>query len=163
VNQHRIGRLLESRSLEALPAADDEVVAMWAAALREWSDSSVAGLSLAGAFTHVYQAAFRAATALMRSAGYRSRGAVGGHHHVTFYVAAALGDAELERSADRMQNIRGGRHMALYGDVEGLEVEDLEDARGHVRQFLVHARRWLVTSRPVLADRLGSLPPPREI
>jgi hypothetical protein len=99
----------------------------------------------------------------MRSAGYRSRGAVGGHHHVTFYVAAALGDPELERIADVMQTIRGGRHTALYGDVEGLELEDLEFAREHVRRFLLHVRRWLATSRPVLAGRLGAPVPPREI
>ncbi len=101
MSAHRIQRLLEARNLEAVPADDAEVAAIWAAALREWSDASVAGLSVAGAYTHVYQAAFRAATAVVRSAGYRPRGAVGGHHYVTFYAASALGDAELQRSGMR--------------------------------------------------------------
>lgn len=107
MNQQRIDRLIESRSLEAVPAGDDEVAAIWASALREWADASVPGLSMIGSFTHVYQAAFRAASVLIRAAGYRPRGAVGGHHHVTFYFVASLGDADLERIADAMQNIRG--------------------------------------------------------
>ncbi|HET7230983.1 MAG TPA: hypothetical protein VFJ16_13315 [Longimicrobium sp.] len=112
MNRHRIDRLIEGRSLEEVPADDVEVAAIWASALREWAGSGVPGLSVAGAFTHVYQAAFRAATATVRAAGYRSRAAVGGHHYVTFYALAALGGAELEQLADTVQTIRGGRHTA---------------------------------------------------
>jgi hypothetical protein len=141
MNQRRIDRLLEARSLDPVQADDAEVAAIWAAALREWADASVPGLSTAGAFVHVYQAAFRAATALVRAAGYRVRGAVGGHHYVTFHAVSALGDPELERAADTLQNIRGGRHTALYGDDEELEPADLENARSHVLHLLrlVHA------------------------
>jgi hypothetical protein len=130
VNQQRIDRLVEARSLEEVAADDGEVAAIWAAALREWSDASVPGLSVAGAFTHVYQAAFRAATAVLRGAGYRPRGAVGGHHHVTFFALGALGDDEIERVPDAMQGIRGGRHIALYGDEEELAPEAIWGTRG---------------------------------
>jgi hypothetical protein len=147
----RIARLLEARSLDEVAAEDAEVAAIWTAALREWGDASVPGLSVAGAFLHVYQAAFRAATALVRASGYRVRGAVGGHHYVTFYAVGALGDAELERAADILQNIRGGRHTALYGDEEELELADLENARMHVSQFLQLVRHALIQSRRALA------------
>jgi len=50
VKQHRIDRLVEARNLEEVPADDAEVAAIWEAALREWSDASVPGLSVAGAF-----------------------------------------------------------------------------------------------------------------
>jgi HEPN domain len=152
---HRIERLLEARNLEEVWADDAEVVAIWAAALREWSDASVPGLSVAGAFTHVYQAAFRAATAVLRAAGYRARGALGGHHYVTFYAIGGLGDETLERLGDTLQNIRGGRHTALYGDDEELSPEDLESARHHVSQLLVVAHRRLTTARPGIAARAG--------
>lgn len=155
MNRQRIERLLEARNLEEAPADDTEVTAIWAAALREWSDAAVPGLSVAGAFTHVYQAAFRAGTAMVRAAGYRARGAVGGHHYVTFYAVAALGDQELQRIADAVQNIRGGRHTALYGDEEELEPDDLDAARMHVAALLGEVRQWLVSTRPLLADRLG--------
>lgn len=158
MKQHRIDRLIEARSLEEVPADDGEVAAIWAAALREWSDASVPGLSVAGAFTHAYQAAFRAATAVLRAAGYRPRGAVGGHHQVTFHAMGALGDDETERVADAMQSIRGVRHTALYGDEEELEPEDLEIARRHVSRLLREVHRWLITERPTLASRLG-IPP----
>jgi hypothetical protein len=158
MNQARIDRLIESRSLEPLPAEDDEVAAIWGAALREWSDSAVPGLSTAGSFTHVYQAAFRAATTLIRAAGYRTRGAVGGHHHVTFYFAALLGDAELERISDRMQGIRGDRHAALYGDEEAIEPDDLDRARMAVRELLAHTHRWIAAARPSILARLPAPP-----
>lgn len=151
MNQRRIDRLLEARSLELVPADDAEVAGIWAAAVREWADASVPGLSTAGAFVHVYQAAFRAASALVRAAGYRVRGAVGGHHYVTFHVAGALGDDELETVADTLQNVRGGRHTALYGDEEELEPADLETARGHVDRLLTLVHQSLTTTRPNLA------------
>lgn len=110
MKQHRIDRLIEGRSLEALPAEDDEVAGIWTSALREWSDASVSGLSVAGSFTHVYQAGFRAAVAVVRAADFRIRGAVGSHHHITFYAVGALGDDDIQRIADTMQTVRGSRH-----------------------------------------------------
>jgi hypothetical protein len=151
MSQRRIDRLLEARSLDEVRVEDAEVVAIWAAVLREWADASVPGLSVAGAFIHVYQAAFRAATAMLRASGYRVRGAVGGHHYATFYALGALGDDELERVADTLQNIRGGRHAALYGDEEELEPADLENARHHVWQLLRLVHRSLIATRPALA------------
>lgn len=161
MKRHRIERLIEARSLEEEAADDAEVAAIWAAALREWSDASVPGLSVAGAFTHAYQAGFRAATVVLRAAGYRPRGAVGGHHYITFYAAGALGDHEMERITDALQSIRGGRHMALYGDEEELEPEDLESARTHVSSLLREVHRWLIAARPALASRIAAAPPPR--
>jgi hypothetical protein len=128
VNRHRLDRLIEARNLEEVSADDGEVAAIWTAVLREWSDSAVPGLSVAGAFIHVYQAAFRAATAAVRAAGYRVRGAAGGHHYATFYAAGAVGDDEVARIADILQNIRGGRHTALYGDDDEVEPGDVESA-----------------------------------
>jgi hypothetical protein len=156
MRQHRIDRLIEARNLEAVPAEDAEVAAIWSAALREWADASVPGLSVAGAFVHVYQAAFRAASAAVRAAGYRQRGAVGGHHHVTFYALAAIGDDDLESLADSMQGIRGGRHAALYGEEEELEPDDVEKARRTVSGLLDHVHRWLRLTRP----DLDLAPPP---
>jgi hypothetical protein len=114
-------------------------------------------VSIPGAFMHVYQAGFRAASAMVRAAGYRVRGAAGSHHYATFYAVAALGDDALERIADAMQNVRGGRHTALYGDDEELEPEDLDAARRHVAGLLAAVRDWLVRSRPSLAGRLGPI------
>ncbi|HSU13065.1 HEPN domain-containing protein [Longimicrobium sp.] len=158
MRQHRIDRLIEARNLEPVPADDAEVAAIWSAALREWADASVPGLSVAGAFIHVYQAAFRAASAAVRAAGYRQRGAVGGHHHVSFYALGALGDEDLERIADTMQGIRGGRHSALYGDEEELEPEDLEKARRTVSALLERVHRWLLDARPALKGGLAAPP-----
>lgn len=160
MNRHRIERLVEARNLEEVPADDAEIASIWAAALREWSDASVHGLSVAGAFTHVYQAAFRAGTAMVRAAGYRTRGAVGGHHYATFYAVSALADGRLEQIADALQGIRGGRHAALYGDEDELEADDLEKASALVRDMLREVHGWLVSTRPSLSSRLAGLSAP---
>jgi hypothetical protein len=154
MNRNRLQRLLEARSLEETSADDTEVAAIWEAALREWTDSAVAGLSVAGAFVHVYQAGFRAAMAVVRAGGYRLRGAAGGHHHLAFYAAAALGDEELQRAADTLQNLRAVRHMALYGSDDELEPRDLDDARTQVGAFLHDTHRWLIGFRPALSGCL---------
>ncbi len=158
MKQHRIDRLVEAWSLEPVPAEDAEVAAIWAAALREWSDASVPGLSVAGAYTHAYQAALRAATAMLRGSGYRIRGAVGSHHHATFYAVGALGDDLLERISDGMQSVRGGRHAALYGDEDDLEPEDLARAMVHAGQLLEAVHRWLRETRPNLGDLIAAPP-----
>lgn len=119
----------------------------------------MAGLSLAGAFVHVYQAGFRAAAAVMRAAGYRPRSGVGGHHYLTFYAAAALGDEMVERGADMLQDIRGDRHLALYGADDELDPEELDRARARVGKFLGSVYDWLIAQRPSLASRLRRLPP----
>jgi hypothetical protein len=154
MNRHRLERLLEARSIEEMPADDGEVAAIWEAALREWSDSAVTGLSVAGAFVHVYQAGFRAAAAVVRAAGYRPRSAVGGHHYLTFYAAAALGDETIERGADMLQDIRGDRHLALYGADDELDPEELGRARARVGEFLGSVHGWLAAQRPALTSRL---------
>ena len=154
MNRQRLERLLEARSIEEMRADDGEVAAIWEAALRAGSDSGVTGLSLAGAFVHGYPAGFRAAAAVARAAGYRPRSAVGGHHYLTFYAAAALGDEALERGADLLQDIRGDRHLALYGADDELDPEELDRARARVGEFLASVHGWLVAQRPVLAQRL---------
>ena len=78
---------------------------------------------------------------------------MGGHHYATFYAAGALGNDELERVADALQNVRGGRHAALYGDEEELEPEDLEAAREHVAKLLTLVHSELIAKRPSLAGR----------
>lgn len=154
MKEQRIARLLEARQLEELEANDAEVAAIWSAALREWADASVPGLSVPGRFMHLYQSAFRAATAVLRAGGYRCRGAVGGHHHATFYAAGALGDDEMERLADALQGVRGDRHRALYGDEDELEEVEVEEAGRLVGEFLSSAHGWIVLRRVELEGRL---------
>jgi hypothetical protein len=83
----RLQVMLESRQLEALAAPDAEVLGMWAKAVRSFHSSTLAGLDGDASFTLAYQAALQLATALVRAAGYRTRGEA--HHHHTFAAVAA--------------------------------------------------------------------------
>ena len=96
---------------------------------------------------------------MLRGAGFRCRGAVGGHHHVTFHAAGALGDGVLERFSDALQELRSERHRALYGDEDDLEDVEVAAAERLVGRFLVAVRGWLVERRPGLAAAL--VVPPR--
>ncbi|HKP74377.1 MAG TPA: hypothetical protein VJT67_02485 [Longimicrobiaceae bacterium] len=75
---------------------------------------------------------------------------------MTFYALAALGGGELERLADALQDMRGGRHTALYGDPEELDDEDLASARKNVSRLLAEVHAWLSYTRPSLQAQLRS-------
>ncbi len=59
-----------------------------------------------------------------------------------------------------MQNIRGGRHTALYGDEEELDEDDLTGARRNATALLDAVHRRIVSTRPALAKRLAAPPRP---
>jgi hypothetical protein len=141
MKQHRIDRLLEARSLE--PGG---------------GDLGVGAPRVDGCLRVRAQRAAPPRRCCARQA--TACGAVGGHHHLTFYAVRTLGDPALEAIADAMQNLRGGRHTALYGDEEELEAEDLEHARNDVSQLLRAIHGWLIIRRPSLTGRLPAPPGP---
>ena len=150
MSSHRIARLIESRSLEELPAPDAEVQGLWRNAVRELRDSRAEGLSPQGAFTHAYQSAFHSCTAVLRASGYRIRGAVGGHHHNTFYAVAALEVAGVSELADEVQGLRLGRHEALYDWDSQVDSEALARLRAVAGGLIEAGGLWLARRRPGL-------------
>jgi hypothetical protein len=105
-----IRRHLESGSLESRTVADEEVAAFWQKAVVAYDDARLAGSSLEARFLRAYDAGRIAAFAIVRSAGYRTRGG-DGHHYVTFDVARSLvDDPDLRRALDEMSAIRSLRH-----------------------------------------------------
>ncbi|HEV2150107.1 MAG TPA: hypothetical protein VGR37_22105 [Longimicrobiaceae bacterium] len=144
----RIARLIEARSLEEMEASDAEIEGLWRNAVRELRDSGARGLSEHGAFTHAYQSAFHACTAVLRASGYRIRGAVGGHHYTTFYAVSALGIADVSALADEMQGLRLGRHDALYDWAGEVEEGSLRRLREVSAGLLDAGSRWLAGQRP---------------
>jgi hypothetical protein len=144
----RIQVMLESRQPEELVADDAEVLGMWTKAARTLRSSAVPGLDGEAAFTLTYQAALQLATALIRAAGYRTRGEA--HHHHTFAAVAALGLGALSEAARDLNVIRQRRHSAVY-DWEGEITErELAAIRAATLRLAASGREWLGGVRPAL-------------
>lgn len=149
----RIQVMVESRQLEELPAPDAEVAGMWAKAVRSFRSSSLPELDRDAAFTLAYQAALQLATALIRAAGYRTRGEA--HHHHTFAAVAALALGELSEAARDLNVIRQRRHSAIY-DWEGATSEqDLAAIRASTLRLFEAGHAWLASARPALTPDLS--------
>ena len=143
----RLKILVDSRRIEAHPAADDEVSLLWEKALRTLGSSRVDGLDVESAFTLAYQAALQGSAAVLRAAGYRTVGH--DHHHSIFAGVAALEVGELSRAARDVNEMRQDRHDAVYGTtpIEAAQLDEMHDAAG---RLLAAAHAWLAESRPML-------------
>lgn len=127
---------LDARRLEAWPADDNEVLGFWRKALVARDDARNASASPDNRLLRAYDAARLAAMAVMREAGYRTRGSES-HHFLTFEVARSLvGDAELRRALDAMNSLRKVRHEVEYEAEGEVDEEMVEKARGLAEQVI---------------------------
>lgn len=149
----RINIMLQSRQIEELAAVDEEVAMVWGKALETYRASSTPGLTGDPALSLVYQAALQAATAVVRAAGYRVRGA--GHHHHTFTTVAALDLGDLSRAARSLDQARQMRHEAVYGWRERTTDDDLATVRSAADRLIRAAHQWIIGQLPHLAPTLS--------
>lgn len=133
--------MVESRHIEERAPAEGEVAGMWTKAVDSLESSAAAGLKPEARFTLAYQAALQASTAVVRAAGYQTRGE--GHHHHTFAAVVALSIPGLEEAARKLNGIRQKRHGAIYDWESRLDDEDAEEIRIATRRLLEHAEAWL--------------------
>lgn len=151
----RIEVMIASRELEERPADDGEVLGLWRKAVATEADSRVAGLGAGSAFVLAYQGALLAATAVVRAAGYRVRETPKGHHWLTFAALAALGVERLSESGRRLNELRLGRHDALYDWRSETDAATLAELRAVTGRLFPAAREWLRARRPALAEALA--------
>jgi hypothetical protein len=143
---HRIQRLLDDRTLEAVEPDSEKIATLWAKAVASNSDSRK-GLSADNAITLAYQAGLQACTALLEARGYRTKGASGGHHQRTFYAAAARGYEKLSDVDIASERVRKQRTKSFYGAAQ----QDETDAER------LHA--WLDALLPAVYEALGKAAP----
>ena len=138
--------------MEPVEPDPESIAGFWAKALASSADSRK-GLHPDNAVSLGYQSAFQACTAVLESAGFRTRGTSQGHHFNTFYALAGLGHPGLQTVDVDSERIRKMRTEAFYGascatEAQVRAVHDWLDA------LLPAARRVLVAARPDLAPRL---------
>ncbi|HYH80438.1 MAG TPA: hypothetical protein VEX86_11600 [Longimicrobium sp.] len=144
----RLEILVESRRIEALPAADEEVASAWEKALRTLRSSRLEGLDVEPAFTLAYQSALQCCAAVLRAAGYRAIGR--DHHHSIFAGVAALEAGELSRIARAADDMRVERHEAVYGSTVAIDHAQLEEMYDVAARMFAAAHAWLRAARPAL-------------
>jgi hypothetical protein len=153
----RIRVMLDSREIEELAAADEEVAGMWRKATRAFRSAGAEGLDddMDSRFTLLYQSALQGATAVVRAAGYRVRGE--SNHHITFATVAALGSADLSDAARDLNVMRQRRHAAVYDWETTIGAEQVEQLREAAVRLLRAAESWLRRKRDSLAPMLAPL------
>lgn len=150
----RIRIMLDSREIEELAAEDAEVLGMWTKATRTARTALVKPLDgdPDARFTLLYQSALQAATAVVRSAGYRVRGEH--NHQITFAAVAALGSGDLSEAARDLNIVRQGRHAAVYDWQATTEAAQLVELQAASATLLREAHSWLLEQRPSLRGKL---------
>jgi hypothetical protein len=151
----RLRVLLDSRSLLEHSATDGEVAAMWEKAVQTLENSR-RGLDPSVEFTVAYTAALQTAIALLYACGYRPSGR--DHHHNAFSGALAVGAGELARAARELDQLRLGRHEAVYGVELGVPEAQMQAVRESTVLLMREARQRILAERPALSGELA--PPP---
>lgn len=146
---------MEARRLEARPADDAEVIGFWRKAATALEDDRNASSSLDNRFLRAYDAGRIAALAIVRSAGYRTRGGES-HHYVTFDVARSLvADAALRKALDEMNGIRTLRHAVEYESGDEMDEGTVATAVRVAERVAALGAAHLEAERPGLRGGLG--------
>jgi hypothetical protein len=140
----RIQRLIDGRQMEPVEPDPERIVGLWTKALAASADSRK-GLHPDNAVSLGYQAAFQAASSVLESAGYRTRGPSQGHHHNTFYALSGLGLPGLGQVEVESERIRKMRTDAFYG----------ASASSAEQVGAVH--RWLDALLPAARDAIAAI------
>jgi hypothetical protein len=144
---------LDGRRLEAWPADDDEVLGFWKRALIARADAGNASSSPENRLLRAYDAARIAALAIIRAAGYRTRGAES-HHFITFDVArSVVRDAGLRNALATMNSLRKVRHEIEYEAEGELDESTVAQAVAVAEQVISEGAQHLRAQRPNLGLR----------
>jgi len=149
----RIQVFLDAGRLARSPAADDEVLGMWAAAVEAFEDGSSESISDRSRVGLVYDAGRIAADALVRSHDLRVRAT--NHHEIAIRTASLLADEELARAFGRLDGLRTIRAEAKYGWGMSDVTEHLAMATPLVKRILELTARQLGSARPHLGGRFA--------
>ncbi|HEX8903218.1 MAG TPA: hypothetical protein VF771_00075 [Longimicrobiaceae bacterium] len=148
----RVQILLQSRQLEERSAPDAEVRSAWEKAIATRRSVETTGRYPESDFSLIYQSALQASTAVLRCAGYRTRG--GDHHHNTFTGVAAIGAGELSRAGRDLDDMRPVRREAVYATQIAIGADDVAELRQRTDRLFSEAYRFILDSRPALATDL---------
>lgn len=155
-----IRRYLESGMLEPRTPDDDEVSAFWRKALVAYDDARLAGSSLDNRLVRAYDAGRIAAFAIVRSAGYRTRGGEG-HHYVTFDVARSLADdPDLCHALDEMSGVRAIRHAIEYEPEDDVDAEAVAVATAVAARIINGGAAQLRARHPEVSARFKKVRAP---
>jgi hypothetical protein len=148
----RIRSFIEARWLDEHSAPDDEVAGLWLRALGAFADAHVQATTEEARVIRAYDAGRFAATAVVRAHNLRIRAQ--NHHEVVIRSAGVLGGAELQRSLNAFERLKGMRAKAEYGWENSPYALPLSHGLELVRRILDLTALELRTERPGIAERI---------
>jgi hypothetical protein len=152
-----VRRHLEGGAIEERGAGDETIVAFWRKALVAYNDARLASSSLENRLLRAYDSGRIAALAIVRSAGYRTKGG-DGHHYVTFDVARSLvEDTDLRRALDEMNGIRALRHDVEYEPEDDVDAETVAKALSAAVRIINGGAQYLKTARPAAGSQIKTV------
>ena len=140
--------LLREGRLRTHRTAANEIARLFAVAERDLADAAVRQLSPDRRFATAYNAVLQAATIIMYSEGYRTRGT--GHHATTFDFLALVDERFSDLSA-YFHDCRRKRNIADYVGVGYVSETEATELVREAAIFVAQVRQWLRRHHPELA------------
>jgi hypothetical protein len=117
---------------------------------RELADSSVAGLSDDGRFTHAYDAALLLCKLALHASGYEVQKRAPGHHSLWINsLQYTLGEAH-QATLIHLSKSSKLRHTSLYDHAGVAQKQDADDLLDAARQLRADVLNWLRSHHPAL-------------
>jgi uncharacterized protein (UPF0332 family) len=139
----REGRLRRQRT------SRKEVVDLFRIVDRDLKDASLRGLSKDRKFTTAYNAVLQAATAILRSHGFRSTGLW--YHATTFLALRDILGKEHHELIEYFDACRSKRHATDYDRAGIISEKEAIELLKEARQFVAFAKRWITKRHPEFA------------
>jgi len=144
-------RFLKAKRLVRVHPTPAEIAGLLETADRDLADAAAAGLSADGKFIFGYGASQALAAAVVRAAGYKTRGQ--GHHQTLFAALAVLMPAD-KAAAKYFDKCREKRNRISYERPRQASATEADEIVKEARAFRDKVLAWLVANFPAL------IPPP---
>jgi len=150
-------KFLKAKRLVRVKPTRAEVEGLLETAAQDLADAGAAGLSADGRFLFGYGASQALAAAVIRAAGYKTRGQ--GHHQTLFAVLAVLIPAE-QATAKYFDKCREKRNRISYERPRQATGTEADEVVKEASEFRDKVQAWLVANFPALVPAPRLDPPP---
>jgi uncharacterized protein (UPF0332 family) len=144
--------MVNSGALREGSFSEDDVVNLWEKAVTYLNDAQIPQLSIDGAISSAYNAAFNGCLAVLAQNGLRA-GSSKSHHENVFAGVKAFGITGLDDLIPESIEFRSLRHGAMYDPALASEADRVRTIKW-VKKTLPRLRSAIVGGQPDLEPRL---------
>jgi len=149
-------RFLKAKRLARVKPTPAEIAGLLETAEQDLADAATAGLSADGKFLFGYGAAQALAAAVVRAAGYKTRGQ--GHHQTLFAILGILMATE-KATARYFDKCREKRNRISYERPRQATATESDEVVKEATAFRGKVQAWLAANHPALLPPAPPKPP----